>query len=728
MKKVLSAILAIAIIVTLMPLSATAEGATATKKLTYSDAELARAVKLGFGSYKSSNPTVTYTEFMTMLDKAVELTDKSKLATWKKKYSDARKSKKTINRGNAIIGVFAAAETLGGEVYSRNCEDKGQGSYSGEWTVEKFWGNVSRIPVGFEIFTKDYSPDRGNFLDWASHYVTSRASAITEKTIFEYKEGEKYIAADENLKYQEALTAALRLYESSPTDHIVGNDKKSVEILSLADKRRDKIINSETTITKSNTFIQGKTYTGTAYYIAKNGNDSNDGMSPETAWATISKVNSAELKYGDVVFFKRGDLWRGGDQVWGQQGVTYSAYGSGPKPIISGSVAENAAAPDKWKLFYEGKNGKKIWVYYRDLLNCSGIFFNGGKSWANEIAVPIWNGKEYVTRAGKRFDVKTGLTQNLDYFSCLDLSKIDPFNGIAGTGVTGPLYLRCDKGNPGDLYGKIDFSLDGTGLSPVDHNGKDVTVDNIKFEFFGSLGVSCAGYQGWTNTIVQNCEIGWCGGQLSQYYKDGSGITIANYSGGAIHISGPQNTAINNYIHHCASKSFVVALHDRESASFIYSDILIRGNLLEYNSAALHLVNYMEQENPTVESGFKNVSFDDNYVLYTGYGWVETKSKRTDFFQVKLPLSAIEFGGTEYKNKNDGIYITDNLFYLSKYVLVHCFMPKENQPIFSGNTYAQGQKGWLAVLRGRMLSITEYGEKYVHDELLDKTGTVLTVK
>ena len=122
-----------------------------------------------------------------------------------------------------------------------------------------------------------------------------------------------------------------------------------------------------------------------------------------------------------------------------------------------------------------------------------------------------------------------------------------------------------------------------------------MTVDNIKFEFFGSLGVSCAGYQGWVNTIVQNCEIGWCGG--------------------------------------------------------------------------------------------------------------------------------------EYKNENDGsIYITNNLFYLSEYVLVHCFMPKENQPIFSGNTYAQGEKGWLAILRGRMLSITEYGEKYVHNELSDKTGTVLVVK
>ncbi|MPN00885.1 hypothetical protein SDC9_148083 [bioreactor metagenome] len=32
------------------------------------------------------------------------------------------------------------------------------------------------------------------------------------------------------------------------------------------------------------------------------------------------------------------------------------------------------------------------------------------------------------------------------------------------------------------------------------------------------------------------------------------------------------------------------------------------------------------------------------------------------------------------------------------------------------------------MLRGRLLSITENGEKYMSDELLDKTGTVLKVK
>jgi hypothetical protein len=146
--------------------------------------------------------------------------------------------------------------------------------------------------------------------------------------------------------------------------------------------------------------------------------------------------------------------------------------------------------------------------------------------------------------------------------------------------LKGPLYLRCDEGNPGEVYSEIEFAQDGTGISPVGENGKDMTVDNIRLVYFGMLGVGCAGYQGWTGTIVQNCEIGWCGGCITQYTKDLGELAVASISGGAIQMSGLKNTAINNYIHDCASKALVVVTHDRASASNIYSDILIKDNLL----------------------------------------------------------------------------------------------------------------------------------------------------
>ena len=76
----------------------------------------------------------------------------------------------------------------------------------------------------------------------------------------------------------------------------------------------DAILNTETAIVHSDTYIPGETYTGTAYYVSADGDDNNDGLSPETAWQTVEKVGQESteggiLQFGDAVFFRRGDLF-----------------------------------------------------------------------------------------------------------------------------------------------------------------------------------------------------------------------------------------------------------------------------------------------------------------------------------------------------------------------------------------------------------------------------------
>lgn len=79
----------------------------------------------------------------------------------------------------------------------------------------------------------------------------------------------------------------------------------------------DAILNTETEIVHSDTYIPGETYTGTAYYVSNDGDDNNDGLTPETAWRTLDKVSescgfdgNAILQPGDAVFFRRGDIFR----------------------------------------------------------------------------------------------------------------------------------------------------------------------------------------------------------------------------------------------------------------------------------------------------------------------------------------------------------------------------------------------------------------------------------
>ena len=69
----------------------------------------------------------------------------------------------------------------------------------------------------------------------------------------------------------------------------------------LADALKKEILESETEVT-----VKGK-----SYYVSENGNDDNDGLSPETAWKTLDKVNNGPVTYHDGVFFERGGTFRG---------------------------------------------------------------------------------------------------------------------------------------------------------------------------------------------------------------------------------------------------------------------------------------------------------------------------------------------------------------------------------------------------------------------------------
>lgn len=71
------------------------------------------------------------------------------------------------------------------------------------------------------------------------------------------------------------------------------------------------------------------------YYVSPTGNDSSDGLTTGTAWATLTKVNSATLAANDTILFQRNGVWYG--QLIPQRStINYSAYGSGNRPVISG--------------------------------------------------------------------------------------------------------------------------------------------------------------------------------------------------------------------------------------------------------------------------------------------------------------------------------------------------------------------------------------------------------
>ena len=77
------------------------------------------------------------------------------------------------------------------------------------------------------------------------------------------------------------------------------------------------------------------------YYLSSStGNDNNNGSQTQP-WKTLSKLSNTTLGPGDTVYFKKGDTFRGHYVVNGSgtegNPITFTSYGSGNQPIISGS-------------------------------------------------------------------------------------------------------------------------------------------------------------------------------------------------------------------------------------------------------------------------------------------------------------------------------------------------------------------------------------------------------
>ncbi len=77
-----------------------------------------------------------------------------------------------------------------------------------------------------------------------------------------------------------------------------------------------------------------------AYYIdAQNGNDNNDGKTPQTAWRSIDKVNNTTINAGNKILFRKGQKWIGSLEIknsgTANNPITIGSYGNGNMPIIS---------------------------------------------------------------------------------------------------------------------------------------------------------------------------------------------------------------------------------------------------------------------------------------------------------------------------------------------------------------------------------------------------------
>ena len=348
------------------------------------------------------------------------------------------------------------------------------------------------------------------------------------------------------------------------------------------------------------------------------------------------------------------------------------------------------------------------------------VVMNDGDSYATR-DVPFWDGANFLdldpTRYLEPYKMETAL-KDMEYFLRLSYAKT-PFNPSnifqAGfdsqygytTYVTGPLYLRCDAGNPGALYASIEFA---TARSFANGLGNHVTLDNLNCSYCNAPVGGADLETGMTNDYVymQNCEFGWSGGKVNSFtapgdYKDDMFTAMFGHEeqvlrhyymqdGGSCNVTGSHERILNNYVHHQFQES--IALETFANKNSPNEDDLFQGNLSEYCGFNMICINWDgDLKLPHI---FTNVRFEDNMVLYTGFDCFNTQedvaTRDGPFTQLGNRMdSTSAFNMSTVLNPHDGtLSVSNNVMAFSAAQLLNIQgYTEEYSHIFDGNTYAQ---------------------------------------
>lgn len=705
--RILCGVLVTAMLISIIPL-----GCFALENDTSNQFELDRAAALGLPTEKLGQKTVTGLEMTRLLDHLVNLIDSGKLTHWKTIAPNFRTGTAPITRYDAMVAVLLAAEVLG--------EEQMNNDHWGELhsTIgEKCWDGIQWNDHLFADVDTERMVGDFYILPAAYFYSFGRTSLLSGNYLFDYDKVSNSMRTDEKLTYEEALRAITRMHDS--IERNLSTERLETEIdqqiLSDAKNRKSQILNAQSDWTL------GKG--GKIYYVSPNGDDRNDGLSPATAWKSLGKVNSAvledhnadyflnsdgfpeykwaaanrnqwaDLNPGDVVLFERGGLWRGVLRT--KSGVTYSAYGEGPKPEIWGSP-ENGSGAEKWSLLQGTKN---IWVFYRPLQDCGGILLDEGTVAIKKMAfwdserrtyLDVGNNQHFSIEELENAPVLDPKTMdNLWFFNDITYSDNDP-----GYGSVGTLYLRCDAGNPGEIYDSIEFFTgNNTWNQNLAHTADGVTLDNLSLRY-GTAGVQM---QGNANATVRNCCIYWVGGFTLGYEINVDGETFnrtgatVSRSGDGIMSGGTNNTVKDNYIY----QTFDWAITAEEYAgNFINGqsevprdNIDISGNLIERCAGGIGIFDWYAWEYCVNAPTFTNLTIADNQILYSAMtGWAHLE----DYDAGETYLAALAFA---LNPGVSGIKIRNNTFYqtseISQMITAWTFDDRETAISFDGNTYVQ---------------------------------------
>ncbi len=388
---------------------------------------------------------------------------------------------------------------------------------------------------------------------------------------------------------------------------------------------------------------------GKVYYVSNSGNDSNNGLSESKPFATLEKVmdlqNKGTIKSGDVVLLKRGDEWH--CPFTCAIGVTYSAYGSGDKPRVLGSIeADNAS---QWT--HIGNNIYKFNEAIPQDKDVGNIVFNEGEAYGQRVLKSL---KADVTlETGDQFIVSNGIDKW--YFP---IQEFHDQNDLANIAANEPkanlmfyhnwdeeaLYLYSRNGNPGDVFDSVEIGRKTAGVSAKSNN----IIDNWCVKYTGGHGIAAGSC---VNLTVRNCEVGFVGGSV-QIFTD-----LTRY-GNAIEIYGSADGyyVYDNYIYQCFDCGPTVQWQGTVTfgTPMVERNIEIHDNALWDASLEVWLSTSTKIQSKYY-AGLENCKIYNNLLTASGYGFKGYTHQKHEY--------CCFYGGTTTYANYDNCIFENNKFW-----------------------------------------------------------------
>ena len=332
------------------------------------------------------------------------------------------------------------------------------------------------------------------------------------------------------------------------------------------------------------------------------------------------------------------------------------------------------------------------------------IVFNDGEAWTQK-------------RIKGRPEFPEGGLENLDCDLAMWHDVPHP------VGETGFVYLRCDKGNPGEIFKSVEIARRANVISAA----HDTTFDNLCIKYGSAHGIGCGTVNGLT---VRYCEFGWIGG--SWFRTD----TLSRY-GNAIEIYGGCRNFVcdHNYIYQIYDAGITQQLKNAKNDT-VMTDIRYSYNLIEDTAYCIEYFLDPAPEEAFAEGEARPVLYTKNFEVVgnimrrSGYGFCEQRPDK----------QTAHIKGWRQNSPVINHTVHDNIFDTSLHMMLHVGADQpEWMPKMSRNTYVSGtsDKNSFGDIGGidadgsnRKAKRANFDEDFerVFNEVLGETGSIFVLE